>query len=382
MRIQLYGDRILLGTTWKESRILVEDGRFRSMDERIPQLGVEQVDLSGLTVLPGLIDSHIHGYAGYDSMDADPEGLNAMSKELLKAGVTAFLPTTMTAKAESLLPALSVIGDLCGRSEGAKILGAFAEGPFITAEHRGAQPLEAIVPPSTDLLEQMIAASKGSLKKLILAPECPAAADFCRACRERGLVVALGHSSATEEQSNACIEAGATVAVHTFNGMKPLHHREAGLLGSILTNDSLFAELIFDTIHVHPTAAKVLLRCKGRENIILVSDCMRAGGLEDNQYLLGDTLCIVRDGIARTTEGNLAGSTLRLLDAVKYAVEQLGLPLEQAVRMASENPARSLGLFRQVGSISKGKAADLIAIDDNYQVRFAMVDGQVRLDCR
>lgn len=375
-------DRALIDGTFRACDIKIGGGRFTRIDECqsiMPESGETVLDLRGKTVLPGLIDSHIHGFNGVDSMDGTPEALQTMSKALLNAGVTAFLPTTMTAKPESLIPALRCIGALKGKSEGAKILGAFAEGPFITAEHRGAQPLDAIAEPDESLLSQMAEAAQGSLRKLILAPEAKGAAAFCRRLKELGIVAALGHSSASCTEALNCISEGAAVAVHTYNGMRGLHHREPGLLGAVLTSDAIMAELILDGIHVHPTAAQLLLKAKGEDKVLLVSDCMRAGGMADGDYMLGDTKCLVRNGIARTETGNLAGSTLTLINAVKNAVDLLHLPLETAVKLASENPAKSLGLFHELGSITVGKAADLIAIDKDYRVCAVVVDGSVKL---
>lgn len=375
----LHCDRTLVNGSWESCSVRVREGRIEELGSLSPNGGEKEIDLRGLTLLPGLIDSHIHGCAGADCMDASPTALQTMSAELLKAGVTAFLPTTMTALPQDLLPALKNIGEMAGKTQGARILGAFAEGPFITAEHRGAQPLEAIAEPSEELLEQMLCAAKGSLKKVIIAPEAKGAADFCRSLCDRGIVPSIGHSSATCQQTNACIQAGASIAVHCYNAMRGLHHREPGLLGAVMASDAVYAELILDCIHVHPTAAKLLLRAKGEDRVILISDCMRAGGMADGEYMLGDTRCFVKDGIARTAEGKLAGSTLKLMDAVKFAVEKLALPLETAVKLASENPAKALGLFDSLGSIAPGKAADLIAIDDSYQLKFVMVGGSVAL---
>lgn len=375
-------DKALIDGQFRSCDIKVADGRFvhiGEMNSLVPDCAEELLDLRGLTVLPGLIDSHIHGYAGDDSMDADPQALNRMSTALLEAGVTAFLPTTMTALPDTLLPALQTIGAMTGKTDGAKVLGAFAEGPFITAEHRGAQPLEAIADVSAPLLGEMTEAAGGNLRKVILAPEQPNAAAFCHKLKEEGILPALGHSSATCAQTLDCIEAGAAIAVHCYNGMRGLHHREPGLLGAVLSSDAIMAELILDGIHVHPTAAQILLRAKGEDGVLLISDCMRAGGMKDGHYMLGDTECFVENGIARTAEGNLAGSTLKLMDAVKNAVDLLQLPLETAVKLASENPAKSLGLFHELGSIAVGKAADLIAIDDKMCVCRAIVDGSVKL---
>lgn len=376
----LHCKKALIEQEWISCDILVEDGKVQKIGQKLPQESHRSVDLTNRTVLPGLIDSHIHGYAGHDTMDASQEALSTMSRELLKAGVTSFCPTTMTASRADILRAVSCVAHqmeqpLCG----ARILGTFAEGPFISEEHRGAQPLDAILPIDFDFLEELVQVSKGTLRKMIIAPEIPQAQEACRWLKERGIVAALGHSSATYEETVRCIECGAGAAVHTFNGMKPFHHREPGITGAVLNRDELYAELIFDTIHVNPFAAQVLYRCRGKDGIALISDCMRAGGIEDGEYMLGDTKTTVKGGVARTEQGNLAGSTLKIIDGVRNAVEYLHIPLEAAVQMASENPAKELSCFDQIGSIAPGKAADLIAIDEEYQVVFAMVNGEIFL---
>ncbi len=376
-------EQVLLEGKLLPARLCIRDGRIAQVGESLSSTDETPLELKGLTLLPGLIDSHIHGYAGYDTMDGDESALCAMSRALLEGGVTAFLPTTMTAFPEDIRKALSAVAGLVGaKTGGARILGAFAEGPFISEEHRGAQPLAAISPVDRNLLEYMVQASQKTLRKIILAPELEGAAALCESCRAQNIIPALGHSSATYDEAAAALKAGATVAVHTFNGMRGLHHREPGILGAVMADDGCYAELIFDGIHVHPQSAKVLLKAKGSDKVVLISDCMRAGGMSDGEYMLGDTRCFVKDGIARTAEGNLAGSTLKLIDAVKNMVEKLNTPLPEAVKMASENPAKELGLFDRYGSIAPGKAADLIAIDADFQLRWVMVDGEVVLDRR
>lgn len=365
----------LIGEELRSCDLLILEGRFEQIADygslsQEPCLEVEDL------VLPGLIDSHIHGYAGVDSMDG-PEALKQLSQALPACGVTSFLPTVMTASLEDMSRCLEEIAALCGEDcGGARILGSFAEGPCISPGHRGAQPLEAIRPIEPALVEALWAASKGTLRKLILAPELTGAEALCRWLRQRNILPALGHSSASYEEALGCVEAGACVSVHSYNAMSPLHHRQPGLVGATLTEEALWAELIFDGIHVHPAAAKVLLACKGPQRLVLISDCMRAGGMPDGDYMLGDTPTQVRGGIARTPEGALAGSTLRLLDAVFRARDLLGLSLPQAVKLASENPARLLGLFDQLGSIAPGKRADLIAVTAERQVSFALMGGK------
>lgn len=361
------------------AEILVEQGRIAAVGSGLikehPICPV--MDLGEQRVLPGLIDTHIHGFAGCDTMDCSAAALTSMAKSLLAAGVTSFYPTIMTASKNHIANTLQYIGQLQEKETGgARILGAFAEGPFINEEHRGAQPLEAIIPIDLPWVAKLCSSFPGVLKKIILAPELPDAPQAARFFKEQGIVVALGHSSATYSQAEECAKAGAHIAVHTFNGMSGFHHREPGMAGAALNLPSLYAELICDGIHVHPAAMEVLVRCKGPEKVILISDCMRAGGMADGQYMLGDTKTTVKNGVARTESGALAGSTLKLIDGVKNAAELLHLPLEQAILMATENPARSMGIFAETGSIAAGKWADIIAIDQDFHITFSMVGGK------
>ena len=368
----LEGNKILIENEFRKCQLKISNKKIVEIGEN---LGNADFSFGDLKVIPGLIDTHIHGFAGFDTMDADENALRKMSEELLKAGVTAFLPTTMTAKADDIKKSLAVVGKLVGENlKGAKILGSFAEGPFISAEHRGAQPLEAISKVNFELLEEMIEASSGTLKKIIIAPEIENAVECCKWLSERNILPALGHSSASFAETSACIEAGAEISVHTFNGMRGLHHREPAILGAVMLNDDVFCELIFDKIHVNPNSAKVLLKCKGFDKIVLISDCMRAGGMADGEYMLGDTKTFVKNSVARTAEGNLAGSTLKLIDAVKFMCEELGVSFENAVKMASENPAKSLGID-DIGSIKVGNYADFVVIDDDFQIKSVFVNG-------
>ena len=378
MAVWIKSSNVLVGGRFAPAEILVEQGRIVAVGKTVCRpAGCQAVDLGEKTVMPGLIDTHIHGFAGWDTMDCTEEALMSIARALPKAGVTSFYPTTMTASRENIQSALRCVAKVMGKpTGGARVLGAFLEGPFISAEHRGAQPLESIVPIDLPWVEKLCAAYPGALKKMILAPELPGAAEAVAFFKEKGIVAALGHSSATYNQAKGCVEAGASVAVHTYNGMSSLHHREPGMAGAAMHLNQLYAELICDGIHVHPAAMEVLLRCKGPEKLMLISDCMRAGGMEDGEYMLGDTKTVVKNGIACTESGALAGSTLRLIDGVKNAVSLLGLPLEQAAAMASQVPAMAMGIYGETGSIAPGKWADIIAIDGEYQVEFAMVNGK------
>jgi len=213
------------------------------------------------------------------------------------------------------------------------------------------------------------------LASIIISPELPGATAAIRKFVERGLQVRLGHSAATIAEVEAAVAAGATVAVHSFNAMSPLHHREPGMVGAILTNPQLKGELICDLVHVHPKACKLLANCKGGAGIILVTDCMAAGGLADGKYKIGELDVEVRKGESRLPDGTLAGSTTTMLDCVRNMHQEVGVSLAEAVEMATATPAKSLGIFNRTGSLDIGKSADIIALDLDFNVRFVMVRG-------
>lgn len=338
------------------------------------------LDLERYRVLPGLIDMHIHGVNGHDVMDGTPQALAQMSQYLAKTGVTAFVGATMTAGMAKTEAALNNVAECLGKVPGARLLGAYVEGPYIGTEYRGAHPQDFIRQAHWAEIDKLLQAGGDSVRVFALAPE--QAGQVIAPLRERGVAVALGHSNATYDQAMEAVEQGASIAVHIFNGMRGLHHREPGIVGAMLTSGKVWTELIADYVHVSPPVMEIVKRCKGRDGVILVSDCMRSGGLADGEYDLGELRVVVRAGVARLPSGSLAGSTLRLLDGVRNMVERVDTPLVDAVAMASINPARALGVDSWLGSIEPGKKADLIAIDDDYNVALAMVGGKVVYDNR
>lgn len=341
------------------------------------------IDLSGYKVLPGLFDLHIHGVNGHDTLDGSFHALNEMSIYLAKYGVTSFLAATVTADKTKIHNAVENVADSMDKGlDGATLWGSYVEGPYITPEYKGAHPDNFIRELDMNEIERIIKRSRETVKVLALAPEKKNASKVISYLKSKGIKIALGHSNATYAEATKAIENGADIAVHTFNGMRGLHHREPGLVGAVLNNDNIKAEIIADGVHVDIPVMQILKRCKSKEDIILVTDCMRAGGLEDGEYNLGELKVWVKDNVARVESGSLAGSTLRLIDGVKNMVEKAKTPLQDAVNMASLNPARTLNLDKTVGSIEEGKWADIIAIDDNYNVVFTMVNGKIVHDIR
>ncbi|MDD7804795.1 MAG: N-acetylglucosamine-6-phosphate deacetylase [Endozoicomonas sp. (ex Botrylloides leachii)] len=344
--------------------------------------GYVPVDFGDCKLMPGLIDMHIHGHSGADTMDATPKALSIISKGVAMSGVVGFMATTVTAPWEKILMALANVKHVmtsCQQEKsilGAEILGAYVEGPFFTSKNKGAHPEQFFLAPSDNYINDLLEVAGEALKVVALAPEKEGAVDATRLLTSKGIHVAMGHTNATWNQIDACITAGASIGTHLYNGMRGLHHREPGCVGAMLASDDVVAEIIADGIHVHPTVLKLSWKCKGTERLALITDCMCAGGLPDGVYQLGELAVTVKDGIVRTSSGSLAGSTLSLNRAVKSMVQQAGIPELDAVRMASEVPARTLGIDDRLGSIASGKEASLTVMDNDFNVLLTLVRGQ------
>ncbi|CAM4242246.1 hypothetical protein BAMA_03095 [Bacillus manliponensis] len=337
------------------------------------------IDFGDSVIVPGLVDTHIHGMAGYDVMDGTYESLNTISVALLQCGVTSFLPTTLTDSLESTTRALQNIANAKKRGiDGAFIIGAFLEGPCFTEAHKGAQNPKYFINPTAELLEEWMVASEGTIKKIALAPEREGTVDFIRRAMQYNIRIAIGHTDANYDVCEEAIGAGASIFVHTFNGMRGLHHREPGVVGAALFHDSVYGELIVDGHHVHPSIISIFYKCKGKEKTCLVSDCMRAGLLGDGTYQLGGFAVSVQDGRATTSEGSLAGSTLSLLDGVKNMMKWTNASLLESFHMASLVPAKSIGVDREIGSIAQGKRADFLVLTKELQLLQTFVGGEMK----
>ncbi len=384
----LTADRIL--TPLEEisgGAILIEDGKIAAVGGRdaleAPR-GAREIRARGMTAVPGFVDVHIHGAGGHDVMETEPGALAAVAQQVARHGTTALVATTVTASAGATARSLEGIarfvrGQNAARSAGnpaaAEILGIHLEGPFLSAAQRGVHPQEWLVSPSNEALRQFLAAADGFAKILTLAPELPGALECIEAARAAGLIVAVGHTDATYAEAEAAITCGARHAVHIFNAMRPFAHRETGVLGAALTDSRMTAEVIADGVHVDAPAIRLLLAAKGFENVLLVSDGIAATGMPDGNYRLGSIEVTVMGGVCRNSEGRLAGSTLTLDRAVRNLVA-LGTPLGAAVRMATLNPARLLGLETQKGVIAPGADADIVLLDSGLNVTDVMARGE------
>lgn len=356
--------------------LFISDSKISEIGKDITKEDAETIDLNGKKVVPGFIDIHIHGGVGYDVMDASYEALNSISVHLARHGVTSLCATTMTMDVQYISSALKNISDTMKKgTEGAQILGAYVEGPFISKEHKGAQNERHILEPDINIMNEFIEASDNSIKVVALAPEKDINGDFVKYVIQRNIRVSLGHTNATYEEMKNAVDHGASLAVHTFNGMRGFQHREPGALGEALLDDRIYGELICDFVHSHPASVKILIKIKGVEKIILISDAMLACGFGDGEYVFGGQKVIVDKGIARTENGSLAGSTLTLDKAVAN-ITKLGIPLSEAIKMASFNAAKAIGIDDRKGSIDIGKDADIVVLDNDLAVNMTIVNGK------
>lgn len=376
MKKYLKGKEIFLkDNVLKNAFIEIEDERITNILEAIPK-GLEYMDYSQYILAPGYVDTHVHGYGGYDIMDLREESLLEISKGIAKHGVTTFLPTTLTAKTEDLNKACENIKKKFEEVEGAKVGGIFLEGPFFTEKHKGAQNPMYLEKPDIEKLKKWQELSNGLVKKIAIAPEYDNAVEFIKEAKSIGIYVALGHSDATYEEAYDAVMAGANIFVHMYNGMSGLHHRNPGMVGAGLTFKNVFAEIICDGHHIHPAAADVVMKCRGKEETLLITDCMMAGGMPDGDYKLGELDVVVKNGAANLKTGSLAGSVLKLEEAVRNVVSWgIATPIE-AVLMASLVPAKSVGLENEIGSIEKGKFADINVLDDKLNIITTFINGK------
>jgi N-acetylglucosamine-6-phosphate deacetylase len=374
--------RLLTPDEWIEFPFLVvEDGRIRALQSRneAEMPPGRQFDFPDLLLAPGFIDIHIHGGAGHDVMEADDASLAQIGLQLARHGITAYLPTTVTAPRDRIFRALDHLGGniaSINRNVGACPVGIHLEGPFISHEKRGVHPPQDLIQPSPKALDDFWQASRGALRMLTIAPELPGAIETISHARNLGVQCSLGHSNATYEEAKAGISAGAKHATHSFNAMRPLDHREPGILGAILDDTELSADIIADGVHVHPSVLRLFLRAKGGDRSILITDAISATGMPDGRYKLGSFEVLVR-GNRCEYEGKLAGSVLTLDRAVRNVMNFAGWKLQQAVRLATLNPANLLGISGERGVLAVGQRADLVVLNSQGEVVRTIIAGEL-----
>lgn len=366
-----------------DAALVMEDGVIAAVGSRagvnLPATA-RVLDFGDAVLAPGLIDIHIHGGAGHDVMEGSEASLRAIERQMVRHGVTSYCPTTVTAPMDATLRSLSSLATTIQRSQHesdgtrARPLGVHFEGPFLSHAKRGVHPPALLQPASREMFDRMWEAAAGRVSVLTIAPEIEGALELIAEANRRGICVSLGHSDAELPQALAGIEAGARHATHTFNAMRPLDHRNPGLLGAVLTDDRMTADIIADGIHVDPIVVDLFLRSKGVDRAVLITDAISATGMPDGTYTLGGFEVQVHNGRCEF-DGRLAGSVLTLDRAVRNMTRFTGASFPQAVRMATANPARVLGLQNRKGSLTAGADADITVFSPSGEVVRTIVGG-------
>ena len=352
---------------------------IRIENEKIAEIGTglagdETLDFSGKYILPGFVDTHVHGANGIRIEDAVGDH-NKMTVFEASQGVTSIAIAADTAEFSDILDQIERATVLSQKCRGAKIVAIHAEGPFLSQSKKGAMDSRYILKPDNEKLDKMIEAGKGMLKLITIAPDNEGSIEFIRYAKSKGLVVSMGHTDSDYETATAAIDAGATQLTHTFNAMRPINHREPGILGAVFENDDVKCEVICDYIHLHPAIIKMIYKIKGADKINMISDSGTAAGLDISEFEVNGVKRYIKDGVVRLADGTIAGSARTLLDGVKNLVSS-GIPLEDVSKMASLNPAKTLGLDDEIGSISVGKFADLVVLDKDLNVCKTFINGK------
>lgn len=340
--------------------IRLENGRITQVGQALtPQAEEPVVDLAGDYLLPGFVDVHIHAFKGHDAMSGEA-AVRAMSRELYREGVAAFLPTTMSATVEETRQAVAGIRAVMDRQEpqGARVLGAHMEAPFLNAKKCGAQRAECLCSPDWQTFLDLTGGDIAAVRTMTAAPELPGAEAFIRQAAEQGIAISLGHSAATAEQTHAAADWGATRLTHTFNAQSPLNHRAPGLPGAAMADERLYTEFIADGVHLHGDIVRMICRCKGAERAVAITDAMEAAGLPDGMYALGGQPVEVHGSEARLADGTLAGSVLLMRQALENLIHRFGIAPFDAVRMCTRTPAECIG-ETVLGRIAPGSPAPL-----------------------
>ena len=369
---------VLPGRVMDDGYLTVVDGHFGSWQAQEP--ACEIVDCGGRWVAPGFVDTHIHGFYNHATTDCDAEGINISSAELVRRGTTSWIPTTFTEAPENIRAACAAIAeaDEARGAEfmGARIQGIYLEGPFFTQKHVGAQNPAFLIDPAYDLYADWQQAAGGRIVKSALAPEHDGSIEYISALAAEGIVTSIGHSDATFEQALAAVNAGATCFTHTYNGMRGLHHRDPGIVGCAMVTPETYAEVIADGHHVMPAAVEALVRAKGWDHVVLITDCLGCGGMPAGEYMSGGLPVVMRDGACYLRDGSsLAGSVAVMCDVVKNVYDWNIVSAQQAIRMGTEVAARSAHIDDRCGSIVPGRHADFVILNNDLTLAETYLGG-------
>ena len=369
----------------ENASVIIEDGKVSDVikNEKLKLASLpkdmEIIDVKGAYISPGFIDTHIHGIHGYDTSDANPESILEMSKALVSYGVTAFCPTLYPQEHQQFLRCISAIKDAMGQEEGAKIFGANLEGPFISREKHGALDPDFMIPIDLNKMKEFNDASGGNISLMTVAPELEGVHELALYCAKHGIVLAAGHSNATYDDMMEAVQAGILHSTHFFNAMTRLHPRAHGVVGAIMIYPNIACEIIADGYHLHAAIVKLLRRVKPVHKIVLVTDCLRPTGQKEGKLMANHEEVYLKDGLfARKDDDTIAGSALTMIKGVKNLVEDMDVPLEDALRMAACNPATVISKQIETGYIMPGRDADITIFNDEYEIQMTLVRGDIK----
>ncbi|WP_270296725.1 N-acetylglucosamine-6-phosphate deacetylase [Eggerthella sinensis] len=372
--MRIIGGHVFDGEGFVEREVLIEGDRFVGADAEVGESPA--LDATGCYVIPGLIDLHFHGCVGHDFCDGTEEAVDAIARHEASCGVTAICPATMTYPEDVLGPIMDCAAAYGAKPDGAALVGINMEGPYISPDNIGAQNPAYLHLPDEAMFRRLQERSGNLIKLVDVAPEVDGALDFIASVTP-DVRVSIAHTQADYDTACAAIEAGARQMTHLCNAMPPLHHRKPGPIGAAFDSPDVMPELIADGVHIHPSMVRFLFAAFGGDRVILISDSMMATGLDDGEYTLGGQGVTVRGNVATLHDGTIAGSATDLMACVRVAVRDMGIPLETAVRAASANPARALGIERERGAIEPGMMADAVVLDENLEVKHVVVRGSV-----
>ncbi|MRH41179.1 N-acetylglucosamine-6-phosphate deacetylase [Aquibacillus halophilus] len=360
------------------SSIWIEEGKITKIAQgespTIPD-DYQVIDGDGHLLIPGMIDVHIHGANGSDMMDGTEESILEVSRICARTGCTSFLVTSVTSSIEDLMKMIENVKKVIGKEPGAQIAGIHLEGPYLNIKKKGMQNEKYLRHPNKEEMKQILKEADGLIKMVTIAPELPGGMEMVHFLKEQGIVVSLAHSDATYDQAKEAFATGASHVTHCFNAMRPIHHRDPGLVVAAFEEPHVSLQAIVDNVHLHPAIVRLMHRIKGPEGVALITDALQAMYMGDGVYQFGGHQVTVTNGVARLDDDTLASSTVTMNEAIKNTV-QSGISLVDAVYMASTTPATILGLNHK-GRISDQTDADLVLIDSEYNVQWTMIDGQI-----
>lgn len=370
--------RLLLDEEPKAGALLIRNGQIESVysGSRCSDLSADyEIDGDGQILIPGMIDVHIHGAEGFDMMDGTICSVEAVSKACAKTGCTSFLATSVSSSLEDLLKMITNVKELSGSEPGAEIIGIHIEGPYLNVKRKGMQNERYLRHPDLEEMKTIMQKTGPLLRMVTLAPELPGGLEMISFLKEKGIIAAIAHSDATYDDAKQAFACGASHITHCFNGMRPIHHRDPGVIVAAFEESSVSVQAIVDDVHLHPAIVRLLYREKGPDKMVLITDALQAMGMGDGTYLFGGHEVRVMNGVASLEDGTLASSTVTMNEALAKTIK-LGISLKDAVKMATQTPADILGLENK-GRIKSGADADLVLMNDNFEVLWTMVNGRI-----